>query len=102
MVQKHIRSHRFYVTPKFRAVLDLLDGNDPRGRKAWCMDLEFATRKKVVHEVSRVNHHTGVVALDALVKQSEYETLGRRRPHPLDGEDSVDNYGQRLIERFHR
>jgi hypothetical protein len=42
---------------------------DPKGRKAWCIDLEFSTRKKLVYEIAIVEYHTGGVVLDTLVKQ---------------------------------
>jgi hypothetical protein len=102
-VQKYIRSHRFRVTSKFRSVLDVLDGVGLQERRAWCIDLEFSTRKKIVYEVSIVDYHTGAVVLDAIVNQNEEAILqARKRPRALDGEDSVEDYDQCLIELRHR
>ena len=70
-VQKYIRSHQFEATSRFKATLDILDGMDPKGRKAWCIDLEFSTRKKIVYEMAIVEYHTGAVVLDTLAKQEK-------------------------------
>lgn len=64
---------------------------------------EFSTRKKIVNEVSIVDYHTGAVVLDAIVNQDEEAILqARKRPRALDGEDSVEDYDQRLVELRHR
>lgn len=84
-------------------MLDVLDGVGLQERRAWCIDLEFSTRKKIVYEVSIVDYHTGAVVLDAIVNRDEEAILqARKRPRALDGEDSVEDYDQRLIELRHR
>jgi hypothetical protein len=101
--QKYIRSHQFEATSRFKATLDILDRMDPKGRKAWCIDLEFSTRKKLVYEIAIVEYHTGAVVLDALVKQDKEAIVqAGKRSRALDGEDSVEDYDQRLIELLHR
>lgn len=75
----------------------------PKGRKAWCIDLEFSTRKKLVYEVAIVEYHTGAVVLNTLVNQDkEAITRAGKRPRALDGGNSVEDYDQRLIELLHR
>jgi len=50
-----------------------------------------------------VEYHTGAVVLDALVKQDKEAIVqAGKRPRALDGEDSVEDYDQRLIELLHR
>lgn len=101
-IQKYIRSHPFDVTSRFNSILDVLDGVDSQGRKAWCIDLEFSARKKIDYEMSIVDYHTGGVILDAVVKQEEEAILeARKQPQALGGEDSVEGYDQSLIELRH-
>jgi hypothetical protein len=102
-VQKYIRSHQFEATSRFKATLDILDRMDPKDRKAWCIDLEFSTRKKIVYEIAVVEYHTGAVVLDTLVKQEkEVIVQAEKLPRALDGEDSVEDHNLRRIELLHR
>lgn len=50
-----------------------------------------------------MEYHTGAVVLDTLVKQ-EKDVIDKagKRPRALDGEDSVEDHDQRLIELLHR
>jgi hypothetical protein len=60
-------------------------------------------RKRLVYEIAIVEYHTGAVVLDALVKQDKEAIIqAGKRPRALDGEDSVEDYDQRLIELLHR
>lgn len=102
-VQKYIRFHQFEAKSRIKATLDILDRMDPKGRKAWCIDLEFSTRKKIVYEIAILEYHTGAVVLDTLVKQEkEVIVQAEKLPRALDGEDTVEDHNLRRIELLHR